>query len=102
MVRYWISSPDWIEITLSESQSYANNGHFTVAGWINTSLRDNGTEHSGHVVVIVPGETQKGWGGMDLPCAMDTGGGMRSERQKLSMSFGLNKKDKIRFFYYNK
>ncbi len=39
---------------------------------------------------------------MDLPCAMDTGGGMRSERQKLSLSFGLNKKDKIRFFYYNK
>lgn len=102
MVRYWISSSDWTEITLAEAQAYANNGYFTVAGWINTSLRADGTEQSGHVVVIVPGETQKGWGGMDLPCAMDTGGGMREERQKLSLSFGSDKKDGIRFFHYNK
>lgn len=102
MVRYWISSSDWTEITLAEAQTYANNGYFTVAGWINTSLRSDGSEESGHVVVIVPGETQKGWKGMDLPCVMDTGGGMREERQRLSLSFGSDKKDGIRFFYYNK
>ena len=93
MVRYWISSPDWIEITLSESQSYANNGHFTVAGWINT------TGKSGHVVVIVPGETQPGWG-TQVPCAMDTGYKMRTSKQKLSLSFGKDKKDSIHYFIY--
>ena len=95
MVTYWENNPSlWQEITLSEAQSYANNGYFVVAGY-----RNHGGH--GHVVVIVPGKEtySTNWGGK-VPCTMDTGYNMRSSSQRFSRSFGANKKGKVKFYYY--
>lgn len=103
MVRHWVSSSNWTKINMADAQSKANEGYFTVAGWINTKLRDNGTEESGHVVVIVPGEMKESarWGAK-LPVAMDTGSGMRTTSQPLNYSFGYGKRNEILFFIYHK
>lgn len=93
MVRHWNTSPNWKEIDLHEAQEYANKGYFTVAGWINPEKGTDGTERSGHVVVIVPGVETKSnsWNTM-VPCTMDTGYNMRNPKQTLSLSFGSKKK----------
>lgn len=80
---------------MSEAQGYANQGYFTVAGWIDT------TGASGHVVVIVPGEESYSslWGGM-VPCTMDTGGGMKNAKQKFSQSFRSTLKGSVKLFIY--
>lgn len=95
IVKYWINTPGkWEPIKISEAQKLANEGWFVVAGWLNPT-----PGQSGHVVVIVPGTEQAGWGGK-VPMAMDTGRNMRSESQKLSNSFGLKKKENVVFFKY--
>lgn len=94
IVDYWEIHPEkWESIKMSEAQKLANEGWFVVAGWKAAPGK------SGHVVVIVPGTEQVGWGGK-VPVAMDTGANMRSESQKLSLSFGKDKKDNIKFFKY--
>ena len=103
MVRYWLNSSNWLEIQLSEAQGYANNGYFTVAGWINPALKPDGSERSGHVVMIVPGNSfySYNWG-CDVPYAMDTGEEKREKSQPLSESFGPEKKNSVRYFVYQK
>lgn len=94
IVEYWEKHPEkWLSIKMSEAQKLANEGWFVVAGWKAAPGK------SGHVVVIVPGTEQVGWG-TKVPVAMDTGANMRSESQKLSLSFGKDKKDNIKFFKY--
>lgn len=95
MTRYWMNTPSkWGEIKISEAQSYANNGYFVVAGYINP----NG---HGHVVVIVPGKewNSPGWGGR-VPSSMDTGWHKRYSSGNFADSFGRNKRGKVKFFYY--
>lgn len=73
-----------------------NEGWFIVAGW-------KAASGSGHVVVIVPGETKKGnWNGVstDLPNAMDTGANMKTESQLINRSFGKTKHKDVEFFKY--
>ena len=97
MTEYWIDHPDaWQPIPMSQAQELANQGYFVVAGWINPDRTK-----SGHVVVVVPGEMQSGWG-TKVPCVMDTGYKMRAESQKLSISFHSKKRDGIIFFKYIK
>lgn len=96
MVRYWMNNPiHWERISITNAQRLANEGFFVVAGWINP------TGNSGHVVVIVPGEsTYSGsWGGY-VPNAMDTGYMKRSSCQPISKSFGSSKKNEVVFFKY--
>lgn len=98
MTQYWLDHPDsWEKISMDEAQNYANDGYFTVAGFINP------TGHSGHVVVIVPGvpEYSTSWG-TNVPWTMDTGHNMRESKQKLSQSFSSKKKDSIHYFIYKK
>lgn len=94
IVEYWKKHPDkWESIKMSEAQKLANEGWFVVAGW------QSEPGHSGHVVVIVPGIEKTGWGGK-VPNTMDTGQNMRTTSQPLSRSFGLKKKDNVKFFKY--
>jgi len=88
IVQHWRNSSKWESISKSQAQSYANNGWFVVAGWINP----NG---SGHVVVIVPGTEINGW-----PVCMDTGAGMRTTSQGLNYSFGRDKRNDVGYFRY--
>ena len=81
---------------MSEAQRLANEGWFVVAGW-------KATSGSGHVVVIVPGITNKGyWNGhyTDIPKAMDIGANMKTSSQDLNFSFGKNKQKDVIFFKY--
>lgn len=97
LIQYFRNNPEnWQKIAMSTAQSYANQGYFTVAGWYN----NNG---SGHVVVIVPGAETKGyWNNTytDLPNAMDTGYNMRTESQRISLSFGKDKHQDVEFYIY--
>jgi hypothetical protein len=96
MVQHWRDNPGkWEKIPMSQAQSLANKGHFVVAGWINP----NGG--SGHVVVVVPGESvySRSWGGY-IPNVMDTGSGMRSEKQTINYSFGKDKISRVEFYKY--
>ena len=99
IVRYWLNNPaQWNQISLQDAIRYANDGYFVVAGWINNS-------GSGHVVVIVPGDTSKGnWNGeyIELPKAMDTGYNRREESIGINYCFGKNKHAEVVFFKYNK
>jgi hypothetical protein len=109
MVQSWGNNPqDWepidrnnygtIQELLNEVQTYADEGYFVVAGWINSS------GESGHVTVIVPRN-----GSEDMPYAskwhyyvpwnMDTGPGRRESKTPLSAGFGPDKKDSIVFYY---
>ena len=102
IITYWQNHPEsWeplitsdLQNTLDTVQQVKNNGAFVVAGWQNPS------GESGHVVVIVPGEMQSGWKNMLVPICMDTGRDMRSESQRLSSSFGVDKRLGIVFFKY--
>jgi len=97
LITYFRNNPEnWQKIAMSSAQSYANQGYFTVAGWYN----NNG---SGHVVVIVPGTETKGyWKNTytDLPNVMDTGYNMRTESQRISLSFGKDKHQDVEFYIY--
>jgi hypothetical protein len=54
MLEHWASSANWEEISMSQAQDLANQGHFVAAG------AKTGTQQAnGHVVVIVPG--QEAW-----------------------------------------
>lgn len=81
---------------MAEAQTYANNGYFVVAGYINPI-----PNKSGHVVVIVPGSMQMSstWK-CAVPCTMDTGRNKRDNSTTLSQSFGPDKKGKINFYIY--
>ena len=95
MTRYWMNNPaKWGEIKISEAQSYANQGYFVVAGYINPGGH-------GHVVVVVPGKewNSPGWGGK-VPSTMDTGWNKRYSSGNFADSFGKNKRGKVKFFYY--
>lgn len=97
MVTAWSGNPAyWQSISLSEAQSYANQGYFVVAGYYNA----NG---SGHVVVIVPGEevSSASWG-CKVPHTMDTGRNKRSSQMPLSQSFSSRLKQYVYFYYYRK
>lgn len=83
----------WEPIEMSKAQELANQGWFIMAGW-------KAPTGSGHVVVIVPGEESYGWGGIKIPVCMDTGSGMKNTKQKLSQSFGITKKNNIKFYKY--
>ncbi len=89
MIKKMTDSDNWMQITLSEAQEYANNGRIVIAGWINPSGA------SGHVVVIVPGEEVNGW-----PVCMDTGKNKRAESQPSRQSFGSEKRPNVKFFLY--
>ena len=93
------NSSEWgkLNVSMSEIQNLANQGHFIVASWVNTS------GGSGHVALVVPGEMQGGtWCGewIALPVVMDTGAECREESQKLSKSFGTNKHSQVEFYIY--
>lgn len=97
MVAYWKSSANWQQISMSQAQQLANKGYFVVAGWINP------TGHSGHVVVIVPGnETYSPSWGQSVPRIMDTGPNRRSDNLPLSAGFSSGKKNEVLFFKYKK
>ena len=97
MIDYWSQNPSkWEPIKMSEAQELANEGWFVVAGW-------KATSGSGHVVVIVPGITNKGnWNGLyiNIPKAMDTGANMKTPSQGLNFSFGKKKHKDVIFFKY--
>lgn len=94
MVDYWENnSSKWEAVELKDAQRLANEGWFVVAGW-------KAATGSGHVVVIVPGKEDTGWKGMKIPVCMDTGREMKNAKQKLSQSFGISKKDNIKFYKY--
>lgn len=87
-----VAPSHWERIPITQAQSFANQEHFVVAGWVNP------TGGSGHVVVIVPGTEQySAYWGYTVPNSMDTEHNMRSDSQKLSASFG---KDNIEFYKY--
>lgn len=92
MVKYWRNSPNWVKIPTSVAQSYANLGYFVVGGWYN-----NIPGKSGHVVVVVPGQEERGY-----PIVMDTGINMRNEKQRFTQSFRTNKRPNVEFYYYKK
>ena len=97
IVDYWKANPSkWESVSMSEAQGLANEGWFVVAGW-------KATTGSGHVVVILSGETGKGnWNGVytDLPNSMDTGANMKTESQLINKSFGKTKHKDVVFFKY--
>lgn len=97
IVDYWNANPSkWESVSMSEAQKLANEGWFVVAGW-------KATTGSGHVVVIISGETGKGnWNGVytDLPNSMDTGANMKTESQLINKSFGKTKHKDVVFFKY--
>ena len=97
MIDYWSQNPSkWEPIKMSEAQELANEGWFVVAGW-------KATSGSGHVVVIVPGITNKGnWNGLyiNIPKARDTGANMKTPSQGLNFSFGKKKHKDVIFFKY--
>ena len=94
-----MGSPNWQEIQFHEFYDYVCKGYFTVAGWINPK----GSTESEHVAFFVPGvpEYSTNWGN-NVVCKMDTGYKMRTSKQKLSLSFGKDKKDSIHYFIYKK
>lgn len=97
MVTYWENNPDkWPEIKMSEAQKLANEGYFVVAGWKNPEPGG-----SGHVVVVVPGETVKGskWA-PEVPVVLDMGRNMRHVKNAISGSFGPQKRPNVKFYYY--
>lgn len=99
LINYMNHSLEWgkLNVSMSEIQNLANQGHFIVASWVNPS------GGSGHVALVVPGEMEWGtWCGerMALPIVMDTGAGCREESQKLSVSFGKNKHADVEFYIY--
>lgn len=99
MAKAWADNPKyWQPISLSEAQSYANQGYFVVAGYINPV-----PGRSGHVVVVVPGQEKKSdsWG-CNVPNVMDTGSNKRTDKQWLSQSFRSSQKNNIHFYYYKK
>lgn len=90
---YWNANPlKWEPIKMSDAQKLANEGWLVVAGW-------KAVQGSGHVVVIVPGVEENGWG-IKVPVCMDTERNMKNAKQKLSKSFGKNKKDNMKFYKY--
>ncbi|WP_300700551.1 hypothetical protein [uncultured Alistipes sp.] len=99
LIKHMKNSSEWgkLNVSMSEIQNLANQGHFIVASWVNTS------GGSGHVALVVPGEMQGGtWCGewIALPVVMDTGAECREESQKLSKSFGTNKHSQVEFYIY--
>lgn len=97
MVRAWADNRSyWHPISLEETQEYANNGYFVVAGYENPN-----PNKSGHVVVIMPGTTvpSNSWK-CNVPHTMDTGSGRRGSNIPLSSGFGKNIKDSVKFYYY--
>lgn len=97
MARAWANNPNyWQPISIAEAQTYANNGYFVVAGYINPN-----SGQSGHVVVIVPGKEEKSssWG-CNVPQTMDTGSNKRSTDKHLNNSFSSDKKNDVYFYYY--
>lgn len=99
MASGWANNPqNWQEISLAETQDYANKGYFVVAGYYNPKQGGNG-----HVVVIVPGEMEySGTWKCDVPHCMDAGPNRRSSYQKLSLGFSNGLKGKIHYYYYKK
>jgi len=99
MVRFWQKSSDWVNISLPEAIEKVNSNYFVVAGWINP----NGG--SGHVVVLLPGESGYSgkWGGK-IPYCMDTGPSpdIRSDYHLISQSFGSKKISGVVYYYYNR
>jgi hypothetical protein len=96
MLAHWASSANWEEISMSQAQDLANQGHFVAAGAKTGSQKANG-----HVVVIVPGQEawSKNWES-NVPMAMDTGKGKRWPANRLSYSFCQKDKEQIKFFLY--
>jgi hypothetical protein len=96
MLEHWSSSTNWEEVSMSQAQDLANQGHFVAAG-----AKTGPQKTNGHVVVIVPGKEawSKSWES-NVPMAMDTGKGKRWSTNKLSYSFCKKDKERIRFFLY--
>lgn len=98
LINYMKNSSEWskLNVSMSEIQNLANQGHFIVPCWVNPS-------GSGHVALVVPGEME--WGKWcetptALPVVMDTGAKCREESQKLSESFGKDKHSQVEFYIY--
>ncbi len=95
MCKAFANNPKyWAQISLSEAQQYANKGYFVVVGY-------QAPTGSGHVAVVVPGTaTSSSKYKMKVPTIMDTGANRRDEKVPLSKGFGVDKKDKIKIYYY--
>jgi RHS repeat-associated protein len=98
MTQYMMNSPNFTPINMSEAQEAANNGQIVIAGWVNP------TGSSGHIVMVVPGQCEKGnWNGekgVPIPVVMDTGVNKRTKSKGINYSWGKDKHADVIFFLY--
>ena len=96
LIQYWKDTPiSWQQCNMAQAITWANQGYFVVAGWINT-------EGSGHVVLLVSGTGMGNWNGeyQKVPLVMDTGYEKRFTNKVITQSFGKSKHSNVVFYRY--